>query len=108
MLSPVGCRVFFVVLFTVASLSHEVPEDFRGRFFSGQQPVAGVAVGGDDALVSTCMHAVMAAEATGERFVAEIIRVGAPEELHFREDITLVEGDEYVGSLFDGGAFLVE
>src|SRR3989304_4329675 len=82
----------------------------------GRLPAAGAGgpaggggeAGGGGAAVGGRVGAVVAAEAAGRGVVAEVARIGAPEDVHLREDVAGVDVHQSVGALLDGLAARVE
>src|SRR5689334_6287232 len=66
-------------------------QDFWRGLLDCEQLVADVAVLSNRLAAFCCVRAVVTSEATGRVSMAQVIRVGAPSHLEFREDVASVD-----------------
>src|SRR5262245_62603339 len=87
----------------------EIREHLGVRLVLGEDRVARVAVLRDRAAVAGLVRLVVAAEAAQEILVADVVGMGAPAELHAREDVAEVDPlDRDARALHEGAALLVD
>src|SRR5579862_3801032 len=85
----------------------QVNEDFRVWVIGGEQVVTrGTILGDILAGIGGRMRSVMAAKAAGEIRVPDVIGVGSPKHLHFREHVAIVNCHQRIAGLNHVGALL--
>jgi len=77
--------------------------DLRVWVFRGQQAVTSAAVLRDELAVLRLVIAIVAAKAAWEIQMTEVVGVGAPRDVHVREDISIVNVNKGLGGLLDLG-----